>query len=105
MNKTKKGIGRILVHSVLNSIYGEPLSGMKINLYLINGVMPHLKKSLITGENGICEFKNVEEGSYRIIEVVDKNIYNKPKYYKWNDINIYKDDNNSEIYIINSIRN
>ena len=34
--------GTIIVHTLMDSINGEKLKGIKINLYRINGVSPYL---------------------------------------------------------------
>lgn len=101
-NKNVKGI--IIVHTLMDSVNGEKLEGIKINLYRINGVSPHLIASKYSDKNGIVEFSNIEDGNYRIIEIINKKIYEKPSYIKWNEINISNYLKQETIYIINKKR-
>ncbi|MGG7078059.1 MSCRAMM family protein [Clostridium sardiniense] len=93
--------GNIIVHTLMDSINGEKLEGIKINLYRINGVSPYLVVSKYSDENGRVEFSNIEDGNYRIIEIIDKKLYEKPSYIRWNEINISNYSKEETIYIIN----
>lgn len=100
----KKVEGTIKVKSVLNAIDGEPLKGVKINLYVTNGVSPRLVKSGVTDEEGIVIFENVDCGNYRVIEIIDKVYFEKPIYKKWNEVYITADNNYEEVTVINNIK-
>jgi len=94
----------IIVTSVLDCGEHEYLQCVKINLYKINGLSPILIKSEITDEVGKVIFSEVEEGCYRIIEIVDKRYFEKPKYINWNEIIIDSVNKNQKVVIVNRIK-
>jgi 5-hydroxyisourate hydrolase-like protein (transthyretin family) len=96
--------GEIIVTSILECGEHEYLKGVKINLYKINGLSPILIKSQITDEEGKVVFSEVEEGCYRIIEIIDKRYFEKPKYINWNEIIIDSVNSSQKIIIINKIK-
>lgn len=98
------GNGEIIVTSILDCEEHECLQGVKINLYKINGLSPVLIKSKITDEEGKVIFSNVEDGCYRIIELVDKKYFEKPKYINWNEIIIDSDNKNQKVIVVNKIK-
>lgn len=100
-DETKNAKGSIIVHTLLDNINGEKLEGVKINLYRINGVSPYLIVSKYSDKNGVVQFSNIEDGNYRVIEIIDKKIYEKPSYIRWNEINISNYSKKETIYIIN----
>ena len=100
----KHETGKILVTSVLEFEENEYLQGVKINLYKINGLSPVLIKSKITNEEGNVIFSELEEGCYRIIEIIDKRYFEKPKYINWNEIMIDNINKNQKVVVINKIK-
>lgn len=92
------GNGKIVVTSILECEEHELLQGVKINLYKISGLSPVLIESKITDDEGKVIFEGIENGCYRIIEIVDKRYFEKPKYLKWNEFII--DDGNKEQKIV-----
>lgn len=96
--------GEIVVTSVWDYGDNEYLQGMKINLYKINGLSPVLITSKITNEEGKVVFSEVKEGCYRIIEIVDKRYFEKPKYISWNEIIIDSDNKKQKLTIVNRIK-
>lgn len=98
------GNGEIIVTSILDCEEHEFLQGVKINLYKINGLSPILIKSKITDEDGKAVFSDVEDGCYRIIELVDKKYFEKPKYINWNEIIIDSDNKNQKVIVVNKIK-
>lgn len=96
--------GEIIVTSVLDCGDNECLQGVKINLYKINGLSPVLITSKITDEEGKVVFSKVEEGCYRIIEIVDKRYFEKPKYISWNEIIIDGVNKRQKLTIVNKIK-
>jgi 5-hydroxyisourate hydrolase-like protein (transthyretin family) len=96
--------GEIIVTSVLDCGDNECLQGVKINLYKINGLSPVLITSKITDEEGKVVFSEVEEGCYRIIEIVDKRYFEKPKYISWNEIVIDGVNKRQKLTIVNRIK-
>lgn len=96
--------GVIEVTSILECEEHEYLKGVKINLYKINGLSPILIKSKTTDEKGKAIFSGIEEGCYRIIEIVDKKYFEKPKYINWNEIIIDSINKNQKIVIVNRIK-
>lgn len=103
-SETKNTKGTIIVHTLMDSINGKKLKGIKINLYRINGVSPYLVSSKYSDENGIVKFSNIEDGNYRVIEIINKKVYEKPSYVKWNEINISNYLKEETIYVINKKR-
>ena len=96
--------GEIVVTSVLECGENECLQGIKINLYKINGLSPVLVTSKITDKEGKVVFSEVEEGCYRIIEIIDKRHFEKPKYINWNEIIIDSVNKNQKLIIVNKIK-
>jgi len=96
--------GEIIVTSVLECSENECLQGVKINLYKINGLSPVLVTSKITDQDGKAIFSEVEEGCYRIIEVIDKRHFEKPKYINWNEIIIDSVNKNQKLMIVNKVK-
>ena len=96
--------GEIVVTSVWDYGDNEYLQGMTINLYKINGLSPVLVASKITDQEGKAVFSEVEEGCYRIIEIIDKRYFEKPKYINWNEIIIDSANKNQKLIIVNKIK-
>lgn len=97
--------GKIVVYSSLGSKDGTRIKGVKINLYLLNGISPQLVESKHTDCNGMVIFDNVPRGNYRVIELIDKRYFAKPSYLTWNEVNIDDYNNSSTIYVVNKIKN
>ena len=96
--------GEIIVTSLLTCGENELLQGIKINLYKINGLAPTLIESKITDEEGKVIFRGIENGCYRVIEIIDKQYFEKPKYIKWNEIIIDDANKKQNVVIINKIK-
>lgn len=96
--------GKIHVKAILDCGHNEYLEGVKINLYRINGLNPSLVASKITDKRGNVNFSDLPNGSYRVIEIIDKKYFEKPKYNKWNEINIGPETKESSLIIINKIK-
>jgi len=96
--------GEITVVSVLGNDRTRYLEGTKINLYKINGLSPIFIDSKITDDVGKVVFKNLKKGAYRVIEIVDKRYFEKPKYLRWNEITIDRDNLKEKIVVINKLR-
>lgn len=96
--------GQIIVKSILDCVKHEYLQGVKINLYRINGLSPILIESRMTNEEGTVIFPKVEEGCYRIIEIVDKRYFEKPKYIDWNEVTISDTNKKQKVIVINKIK-
>lgn len=101
VQNSNRGNGRIVVTSLLECEEHELLQGMKINLYKINGLSPVLIESQTTDDEGKVIFQGIENGCYRIIEIVDKRYFEKPKYLKWNEFTIDDGNKEQEITVIN----
>ena len=97
--------GEIIVTSVLDCEEHKYLKGVKINLYKINGLTPVLSESKITDEKGNAVFSGLEEGCYRIIEIMDKKYFEKPMYKNWNEIMIDNINKNQKVVVVNRIKN
>lgn len=97
--------GEIIVYSTIKRKEGTRIKGIKINLYKINGFSPKLIQSFETDIEGKAIFSGISEGSYRVIEFIDKRYFNKPNYVAWNEVTINSDNKKHVIYVINSIKN
>ena len=101
-NRNKAGkLGKIIVNVFMESKNGNKMEGIKINLYRINGFSPQLEISKLTDKNGVVIFDNLSPGNYRVIEIIDKEIYEKPIYKSWNEVNISNYLKETVIDIIN----
>lgn len=96
--------GEIIVLSKLGSKEGVELKGARINLYILNGVSPRLFDSKFTDARGIAEFKNLPNGSFRVISIVDRRFFEKPVYYNWNEVTIDKSNKRTNICVVNKIK-
>lgn len=96
--------GKIIVTSILDCGEHEYLEGVKINLYKINGLSPVLIKSIMTDDKGQAVFSEIENGCYRIIEIIDKKYFEKPKYINWNEIIINDANKIENIIIVNKVK-
>lgn len=101
IGSSNEGNGKIVVTSILECEEHKLLQGMKINLYKISGLSPVLIQSEITDNEGKAIFQGIENGCYRIIEIVDKRYFEKPKYIKWNEFAIDDANKEQKIVVIN----
>lgn len=99
----KKPSGKIIVIATLNSIDCTRIKGVKVNLYKINGICPELICTDITDCDGKVVFTNVAYGDYRVIEIINKNYFNKPAYVNWNEVRIDDCSKECTIYAVNTI--
>lgn len=104
VEEKKLNTGEIVITSILEFGEQEKLQGVKVNLYKINGLSPILIKSEITDENGEVIFAGIEDGCYRIIEIIDKRYFEKPKYINWNEIIIDSYNKKQKVVIINRVK-
>lgn len=98
-----EGRGRITVRSVLCCEDGEPLEGVKIELYLINDCKAPgftLLDCKCTDENGEVVFRCLNDGNYSIREIVPHNCLT-PKYYPDFTVSLTENDREGEITVIN----
>lgn len=100
----KKLKGKITVYSILSCEHSQTLKGVKINLYEINGITPKLIDSKETDEDGKVVFKNIENGCYRVIEIIDKGYFEKPTYLTWNEFNINDENTSGILYVLNYLK-
>lgn len=100
----EQSCGEVMVTSILDCGEHEQLEGVKINLYKINGLTPELIDSRITDKDGKVIFSKVSDGCYRIIELVDKRYFEKPKYIKWNEITIDCSNKKHKVLVVNKIK-
>lgn len=101
----KKVSGKITVYSVLLSKDGKGIEGIKINLYKLSGLSPKLLDVKYTDEEGKVIFSKLENGSYRVIEIIDRKYFQKPSYSKWNEVSIDEFNREGLIYAINRSKN
>lgn len=100
-NKCK---GKITVYSILSCEHSQTLKGVKINLYEINGVTPKLVASKNTDSDGKVVFSGIENGCYRVIEIIDKSYFEKPTYLTWNEFNINAENTSGILYVLNYLK-
>lgn len=96
--------GKIKVVVRLGDKKGKAISEAKINLYVLNGLSPKLVNSKLTNRNGVVVFDSLPEGSYRVIEIVNRKYFEKPTYIQWNEVTINKDLREESIIIVNKIK-
>lgn len=96
--------GKIIVGVRLGDRKGKPISDAKVNLYALNGLSPKLVSSKLSDRNGIVVFDGLPEGSYRVIEIVNRRYFEKPTYIQWNEVTISKDLKEESIIIINRLK-
>lgn len=96
--------GKIVVTCKLNTASGEPIGGVTIKLFKINGCSPVLVGCKLTNSCGKCEFNNLENGNYRVVQVIDLCVFEKPQYVPCNEVNITPTDKCGQVLIINRIR-
>ena len=96
--------GKITVGVRLGDRKGKAISEAKVNLYALNGLSPKLVSSKLTDINGIVVFDGLPEGSYRVIEIVNRKYFEKPTYIQWNEVTINKDFREESIIIENRIK-
>ena len=96
--------GKIIVGVRLGDRKGKAISEAKVNLYALNGLSPKLVSSKLTDGNGIVVFDGLPEGSYRVIEIVNRKYFEKPTYIQWNEVTINKDLREESIIVVNRIR-
>lgn len=98
------GNGEIVVISIMDCEESEFIQGVKINLYKISGLSPVLIESKITDNQGKAVFKGLKNGCYRVIEIVDKRYFEKPKYVNWNELIIDDTNKSQKVIVSNKIR-
>lgn len=96
--------GKIEVVAVLGCQTGTRLKGVKINLYKLTGLCPELVDSKCTDCNGMVTFRDISKGSYRIVEIIDKQYFEKPQYIKWNEVTIDECNTYGCVVAINKIK-
>ena len=96
--------GKIVVTCKLNTSSGEPIGGVTIKLFKMNGNSPILVGSKLTDSLGKCEFTHLENGNYRVVEIIEQCVFEKPQYVPCNEVNITSTDKFGQVLIINRIR-
>ena len=97
--------GKIEVICKLGSNKGRVIPSSKINLYMLNGISPRVVSSKLTNENGKVVFDNLKQGSYRVIAIVDRKLFQKPTYLQWNEVTINEEGQKEAITVINKLIN
>ena len=96
--------GKIKVSVRLGDRKGKAISKAKVNLYALNGLSPKLVSSKLTDANGVVVFDRLPEGSYRVIEIINRKYFEKPTYIQWNEVTINKDLQEKSIIVVNKIK-
>lgn len=109
ISKHKKSMpkekGIITVYSKLGDKNGIEIRGAKINLYELNGVTPKLCQSLLTDVEGKVVFNNLNDGCYRVVAIVDRRYFEKPRYVTWNEVTISNSVKAATVFVVNIIKN
>ncbi len=95
---------KIIVESRLGSASGEVISKAKINLYMLNGISPKLVETKFTDDDGVVIFDKINNGSYRVIAIVDKRYFQKPSYITWNEVTINSNTQTEKITVVNKVK-
>lgn len=96
--------GKIVVFDKLDHINGVQLEGAQINLYKLSGSNPELVEAKMTDNSGKAIFNDLDEGNYRVIAIVDKQFFQRPEYYRWNEINIDATNKEDTVIVVNKIK-
>ncbi|MGL5765208.1 MAG: hypothetical protein ACRCX8_06135 [Sarcina sp.] len=97
-------MGRVEVFSLLNCSEGDPISGVPFNLYLIEKGCEKLVASKKTDCHGKVEFNCLENGLYRVQQIVDECVFECPEYYPGKEFCITEATKCQRIYVINKLR-
>ncbi|MGL4451960.1 MAG: hypothetical protein ACRCTZ_12285 [Sarcina sp.] len=97
-------MGRVEVYSLLNCSDGEPISCVPFNLYLIQDGCEKLVASKKTDCKGKVEFTCLDNGLYRIQQVVDECVFECPEYYPGREFCITDTTKCQRVYVINKLR-
>ncbi|MGL4991914.1 MAG: SpaA isopeptide-forming pilin-related protein [Sarcina sp.] len=97
-------LGMVEVYSHLNCTNGEPISGMPFNLYKIDRNGEKLIASKKTDKRGRVEFNCLENGMYRVQQVVDECVFDTPEYYPASEFVITDKKKHHRIYVVNKLR-
>lgn len=100
----KKSLGKIVVYDKLGHINGTELEGAQINLYKLTGVNPMPISKKMTDSCGKAVFDGLEDGNYRVIAIVDKRYFERPEYFRWNEITIDCTNKDDTVIVVNKIR-
>ena len=103
-DKTKKNDGKIEVVSTLGNINGKRIIGLEVKLYKVSDVCTMEIEEKVIDCNGIAKFCDLENGTYRVVQLIDSKYFNKPKYINWNEVLINDNDKSVKIYVVNTIR-
>ena len=102
--KPLPSMGRVEIFSILNCVDGEPISGVPFNLYTIENGCEKLVTSQKTDCNGKVEFGCLENGLYRVQQIVDECVFECPEYYPCKEFCITEATKCQRIYVINKLR-
>lgn len=97
-------MGRVEVYSLLNCAEGDPISGVPFNLYRIEDGCEKLVASKKTDKKGKVEFNCLEDGMYRIQQVVDECVFECPQYYPGREFCITESTKCQRVHVINKLR-
>lgn len=99
-----KSLGKIIVYDKLGHINGTELEGAQINLYKLTGINPKPVSTKMTDSCGKVIFSDLEDGNYRVIAIVDKRYFERPEYFRWNEITIDCTNKEDTVIVVNKIR-
>ncbi|MEG0296259.1 MAG: prealbumin-like fold domain-containing protein [Clostridium sp.] len=99
-----KSLGKIIVYDKLGHINGTELEGAQINLYKLTGINPKPVSTKMTDSCGKVIFSDLEDGNYRVIAIVDKRYFERPEYFRWNEITIDCTNKEDSVIVVNKIR-
>ena len=100
----KSELGKIIVYDKMDHINGVQVEDAQINLYKLSDINPRLVASVRTDSTGRAEFFNLENGSYRVIAIVDKRFFRRPEYYRWNEVCIEDSNKEDTVIVVNKLK-
>ncbi|SHE72670.1 MSCRAMM family protein [Clostridium fallax] len=96
--------GEIVVETLIKCNCLEPLAGARVNLYKINGCKSELIASKLSDCDGRVVFDELNDGNYRVVEFVDRCMFEKPEYCPYNEVKISACNRTEKITIINRLK-
>lgn len=71
---------------------------------MLKWITPKFISSKVTDKNGVVIFDNLSEGSYRVIEIVNRKYFEKPTYIQWNEVTINDELQEENIIVVNRVK-
>lgn len=96
--------GKIEVTSYIVNSTAEPLSGVKVLLFRVDGCSPKLIDCKLTNFRGEVRFDNLNEGVYIISQPIDKCFFRNPIFIPGDKVVLNTKNREAEVAILNRLR-